>query len=62
MIELEQRSTAARCRSSFETGVYYKTMSDVLDLVGAVENIRDDYRTGLHHRTEDRWDTCLYFY
>ncbi|AEO42254.1 FkbM family methyltransferase [Xanthomonas euvesicatoria] len=40
----------------------YHRSSDLLDLVDAIENIRDDYRIGLRHHTEDRWDTCLYFY
>ncbi|PPT97878.1 FkbM family methyltransferase [Xanthomonas arboricola] len=40
----------------------YHRSSDLLELVDAVENMRDDYRIGLRHNTEDRWDTCLYFY
>ncbi|MFW9485628.1 hypothetical protein ACE8GQ_10055 [Xanthomonas euvesicatoria pv. euvesicatoria] len=40
----------------------YHRSSDLLDLVDAIENIRDDYRIGLRHHTEDRWDTCLHFY
>lgn len=40
----------------------YHRSSDLLDLVGFIDSLRDDYRVGLRHHTEERWDTCLYFY
>lgn len=40
----------------------YHRPSDLLDLVGFVNSVRNDYRIGLRHHTEERWDTCLYFY
>ena len=27
-----------------------------------IDTIAPDYRIGLRHHTEDRWDTCLYFF
>jgi FkbM family methyltransferase len=40
----------------------YHRASDLLDLVNFVNSLREDYRIGLRHHTEERWDTCLYFY
>lgn len=40
----------------------YHRASDLLDLVGYISSLHDDYRIGLRHHTEERWDTCLYFY
>ncbi|CAH2708663.1 FkbM family methyltransferase [Xanthomonas campestris pv. nigromaculans] len=51
----------AKGRPTLAISAYHRS-SDLLDLVDAVENIRDDYRIGLRHHIEDRWDTCLYFY
>lgn len=40
----------------------YHRPSDLLDLVNFVDGLRGDYRVGVRHHTEERWDTCLYFY
>lgn len=40
----------------------YHRDSDLLDLTRFVEGLRSDYKIGLRHHTEERWDTCLYFY
>lgn len=51
----------AQGRPTLAISAYHRS-SDLLDLVDAIEEIRDDYRVGLRHHTEERWDTCLYFY
>jgi len=40
----------------------YHRSSDLLDLTDFVETLRSDYKIGIRHHTEERWDTCLYFY
>ena len=40
----------------------YHRASDLLDMPRLVDTLVPDYRIGLRHHTEDRWDTCLYFY
>lgn len=40
----------------------YHRPSDLLDISRYVNSVRSDYRIGLRHHTEERWDTCLYFY
>ena len=40
----------------------YHRATDLLDLPAFVDSIEPGYRIGLRHHTEDRWDTCLYFY
>jgi hypothetical protein len=40
----------------------YHRPEDILALTDYIGTLRDDYRIGLRHHTEDRWDTCLYFY
>jgi FkbM family methyltransferase len=40
----------------------YHRPEDILTLTDYVGTLCDDYRIGLRHHTEDRWDTCLYFY
>jgi hypothetical protein len=39
----------------------YHRATDLIDLPNYVESIAEDYRIGLRHHTEERWDTCLYF-
>jgi len=39
----------------------YHRATDLIDLPDYVESISEDYRIGLRHHTEERWDTCLYF-
>jgi FkbM family methyltransferase len=40
----------------------YHRSADLLDIPAWIDSIAADYRIGLRHHTEDRWDTCLYFY
>ncbi|UCZ86723.1 FkbM family methyltransferase [Pseudomonas sp. L5B5] len=40
----------------------YHRASDLLEITRYVESLRADYKIGLRHHTEERWDTCLYFY
>lgn len=40
----------------------YHRATDLLDIPAFVDSIAPDYRIGLRHHTEDRWDTCLYFF
>ena len=40
----------------------YHRSTDLLDIPDFVLSIRPDYRVGLRHHSETRYDTCLYFY
>ena len=40
----------------------YHRSTDLLEIPAWIDTIAPDYRIGLRHHTEDRWDTCLYFY
>lgn len=40
----------------------YHRAADLLDMPRLIDTLVPDYRIGLRHHTEDRWDTCLYFY
>ncbi|MDA8447220.1 FkbM family methyltransferase [Paracidovorax valerianellae] len=40
----------------------YHRPTDLLDLTNYVDSISTGYVLGLRHHTEERWDTCLYFY
>jgi FkbM family methyltransferase len=40
----------------------YHRADDLIRIPEFVGQLRDDYKIGLRHHTEDRWDTCLYFY
>lgn len=40
----------------------YHRATDLLDLPACIDSIAPGYSVGLRHHTEDRWDTCLYFY
>jgi FkbM family methyltransferase len=40
----------------------YHRASDLVTLSEYVLSLRPDYRVGLRHHTQLRWDTCLYFY
>ncbi|MDR1423542.1 MAG: FkbM family methyltransferase [Azoarcus sp.] len=40
----------------------YHRAEDILTLTDYVGALCDDYRIGLRHQGEDRFDTCLYFY
>jgi FkbM family methyltransferase len=55
---------AARCirtaRPTLAISAYHRK-SDLLDLTGYIDSLGCDYRIGLRHHTEDRYDTCLYF-
>lgn len=40
----------------------YHRSTDLLDIPAFLDAIAPGYKVGLRHHTEDRWDTCLYFY
>lgn len=40
----------------------YHRSSDLLEIPAFIDSIAPGYRIGLRHHTEDRWDTCLYFW
>lgn len=40
----------------------YHRHSDLLEITRYIDSLRSDYKIGLRHHTEERWDTCLYFY
>ena len=40
----------------------YHRASDLLDIPKVISQIDSGYRIGLRHHTEDRWDTCMYFW
>ncbi|SDP56272.1 methyltransferase, FkbM family [Paracidovorax cattleyae] len=40
----------------------YHRATDLLEIPALVDAISPGYSIGLQHHTEDRWDTCLYFY
>lgn len=49
------------CRPKLALSAYHRA-SDLLDLSETALFMNKNYRIGLRHHTEDRWDTCLYFY
>jgi FkbM family methyltransferase len=40
----------------------YHRSTDLVKIPAFIDTIAPDYKIGLRHHTEDRWDTCLYFY
>ena len=40
----------------------YHRSTDLLDIPQFIDTLDSGYRIGLRHHTEDRWDTCLYFF
>jgi FkbM family methyltransferase len=40
----------------------YHRSTDLLEITALIDSLRGDYQVGLRHHTEDRWDSCLYFY
>jgi FkbM family methyltransferase len=40
----------------------YHRATDLLEIPAYIDSIAPEYKIGLRHHTEDRWDTCLYFY
>lgn len=40
----------------------YHRFNDLIAIPEYINEIRSDYKIGIRHHTEDRWDTCLYFY
>ncbi len=40
----------------------YHRSTDLLEIPAWVDAVAPGYRIGLRHHTEDRWDTCLYFF
>jgi FkbM family methyltransferase len=40
----------------------YHRATDLLEIPAFIDAIAPDYKIGLRHHTEDRWDTCLYFF
>jgi FkbM family methyltransferase len=56
------------CRTSIETAKpklaisAYHRARDLFELTDYVLSLNPSYKVGLRHHTEERWDTCLYFY
>lgn len=56
------------CRRSIENAKpklaisAYHRAGDLFELTDYVLSLNPDYKVGLRHHTEERWDTCLYFY
>ena len=40
----------------------YHRPADLIDLTREIAQFDHRYRIGLRHHTEERWDTCLYFF
>ncbi len=55
------REHISRGRPKMAISAYHRS-GDLLDITRFVESVRGDYKIGLRHHTEERWDTCLYFY
>lgn len=54
-------STIKAARPRLMVSAYHRS-TDLLAIPHYIDTIAPDYRIGLRHHTEDRWDTCLYFY
>jgi FkbM family methyltransferase len=54
-------NTIRAARPKLMVSAYHRS-ADLLDIPAYVDAIAPGYRIGLRHHTEDRWDTCLYFY
>lgn len=63
--ELAALNGAAQCiraaRPKLALSAYHRA-TDLLDLSEAALHLNPNYRIGLRHHTEERWDTCLYCY
>lgn len=63
--ELSALRGASKCvasaRPKLAISAYHRA-SDLLDLSETAFELNPNYRVGLRHHTEERWDTCLYFY
>lgn len=53
--------TIADARPKLMLSAYHRS-GDLLDIPAYIDTLAPDYRIGLRHHTEDRWDTCLYFF
>ncbi|MGN6390301.1 MAG: FkbM family methyltransferase [Burkholderiaceae bacterium] len=51
----------AQAKPTLAISAYHRG-NDLIDLSSFVLSLRPDYRIGLRHHTEERWDTCLYCY
>lgn len=51
----------ASARPKLAISTYHRA-TDLLEITSFVENFDHGYKMGLRHHTEDRWDTCIYFY
>ncbi|QBG97962.1 FkbM family methyltransferase [Xanthomonas oryzae] len=53
--------TIKLCKPKMAISAYHRS-TDLLDLSDLALSLNPDYKIGLRHHTQDRWDTCLYFY
>lgn len=63
--ELSALRGASKCVASMRPKLAlsaYHRATDLLDLSELAFLLNPNYRIGLRHHTEERWDTCLYFY
>lgn len=54
-------NTVRDARPKIMASAYHRS-TDLLDIPAFVDSIAPGYRIGLRHHTDERWDTCLYFY
>lgn len=54
------RDCIAAAKPKLAISAYHRP-TDLLDITQFALGVRADYRVGLRHHTEERWDTCLYF-
>jgi len=54
-------ATIRDARPKLMVSAYHRT-TDLLDIPAYIDTLAPGYRIGLRHHTEDRWDTCLYFF
>jgi len=54
-------NTIREARPKIMASAYHRS-TDLLDIPALVDTLAPGYRIGLRHHTEERWDTCLYFY
>ena len=63
--ELAALRGASKCVTSSKPKLAlssYHRATDLLDLSETAFKLNPNYRIGLRHHTEERWDTCLYFF
>jgi FkbM family methyltransferase len=55
------KRTIISARPKLLVSAYHRS-TDLIDIPVWIDSVAPGYRIGLRHHTEERWDTCLYFY